>query len=93
MIKSKNIFFISLLSKIVIINIPVYGVFAINLLLKKKKTKLRFLNKSSKKSVLINPCQQAGSMFINYNKSIQYNVGIFNFIMKRVIFLLKHKLK
>lgn len=93
MVKSKNIFFIGLLPKIVIVSVPTYGVFAINILSKKKKTKLKFLNKSSKKSVLINPCQQVSSVFINYNKSIQYNVGIFNFIMKKVVFLLKYKLK
>ena len=93
MVKSKNIFFINIIPKIVVVNLPGLGVFTVSVLLDKKKVRLKFQKKSKKKTVIINPCCWVGNMFINYNKSIQQNTGIFNFTLKKILFLLKYKVK
>jgi hypothetical protein len=57
MIISQNIFFINMLSKLLILKIPNSGIFSIVTLKKRKRVRLKFKQKNKKKTILITPIQ------------------------------------
>lgn len=93
MIKSKNIFFININQKNLIIKTKNKCLFNINILTKKKRVRLRFKNKSKKKTYLITTSPLFDNFYISYNKTIQFNKNNFTYDLKKLKFLLKNKIK
>jgi hypothetical protein len=93
MIISKNMFFTNVLPKTLIIKIRNYGIFIINILLKKKRVRLKFKQKKKKKTILMNFCPLVSNLFLNFNKSVQCGVGVYSYNLKKIIFLIKYKIK
>jgi hypothetical protein len=92
MIKSKNIFYTTILTNFLLVKTP-YNLFIINVLKKKIKTKINFKNKSNKKNYIINNTANIFNFFLSLNKTLHINKNNFVIIYKNILFLLKYKLK
>jgi len=92
MIKSKNIFYTTILTNFLLVKTP-YNVFIINVLKKKIKTKINFKNKTNKKNYIINNTANIFNFFLSLNKTLHINKNNFVTTYKNILFLLKYKLK
>lgn len=93
MITSRNLFFINVLPKTLIMGLDSKKLFLINLLDIKKRVRLRFKDKTKKKTILINPSPSFYHYYINLNKSIHFNTSVYINTMKKILFILKNKIK
>ncbi len=93
MIKSNNVFHISLLPDTLVAVLPNSRVFMINLLRKRIKTPIRFPLKSKKKMSIITSSPDILNYYINYNNSIQYNRHVYKPDPGVMCYLLKYKVK
>lgn len=93
MVRSKNIFFINLNKKTLIIKTKINSLFNINILTNKKRVRLKFKNKSKKKTILITPSPLVESFYISYNNTLQINYKNYVHNFKMLKFLLKNKIK
>jgi hypothetical protein len=92
MIKSKNIFYTTILTNFLLIK-TLNNVFIINILKKKTKTKINFKKKNNKKNCIINNTGDIFNFFLSLNKTVHLNKNNFTNTYKSILFLLKYKLK
>jgi len=92
MIKSKNIFYTTILPTFLLIKTN-YNLFLVNVLKNKTKTKIKFKNKNNKKNYIINSTSNVFNFFLSFNKTLHINKNNFINTQKIISFLLKYKLK
>jgi len=92
MIKSKNIFYTTILPTFLIVKTN-YNLFLVNVLKNKTKTKIKFKNKNNKKNYIINNTSNVFNFFLSFNKTLHINKNNFINTQKILSFLLKYKLK
>jgi hypothetical protein len=92
MVITKNAFIINILPKILVIK-TVNNIFAVNIIKKRRKIKIKFKKKKKKINMFITSNPLIQNFFINYNKTIQYNTRLFVYKFKSSLYLLRNKLK